>query len=370
MRFHPGAGTKESIAKPDGTVSSTDVVVRFAFSVGTSRPNSWRCFESTTVGLISACAQATLVKTSAATVARAPVTRRRFMCIVPSGRAAASPPPRSGRERGRRPAGEVETWESRAKGRLGAGERPEGRPKPRARSCPQRLEGSPHPAQEVARGGLGRGGEERERAEDRQRVAVDRPDQAVQPVEAEARPPVQVRLERREGERGGDEEPERSAEDMKRAERRRLAGASRQEVALADGYGRDPEHGRRGGGRARQCHDSGYDESRPAGLALELVPVDRRMLRARVCERARGEDDEPGDRKPGQPAAHRTRSVKGAVRIFPFAWNWRKSRQVPGSGTSTTTFRRPGLDERPTARAPPRIDVQPVAAGLHTCGWK
>src|SRR5437588_10058792 len=90
MRFHPGAGTKESIAKPDGTVSSTDVVVRFAFSVGTSRPNSWRCFESTTVGLISACAQATLVKTSAATVARAPVTRRRFMCIVPSGRAAAS----------------------------------------------------------------------------------------------------------------------------------------------------------------------------------------------------------------------------------------------------------------------------------------
>src|SRR5205085_3831094 len=90
MRFHPGAGTKESIAKPDGTVSSTDVVVRFAFSVGTSRPNSWRCFESTTVGLISACAQATLVKTSAATVARAPVTRRRFMCIVPSGRAAAT----------------------------------------------------------------------------------------------------------------------------------------------------------------------------------------------------------------------------------------------------------------------------------------
>src|SRR5438309_832207 len=234
MRFHPGAGTKESIAKPDGTVSSTDVVVRFAFSVGTSRPNSWRCFESTTVGLISACAQATLVKTSAATVARAPVTRRRFMCIVPSGRAAASPPPRSGRERGRRPAG---------------------------------------------------------------------------------------------------------------------------------GSGSDQEHGRRAGGRARQCHDGGYDEARPADLALELVPDDRRMRRERVRERARGEDDERGDRKPVQSAAHRTRSVKGAVRIFPFAWNWRKSRQIPGSGTSTTTFRRPGLDERPTARAPPRIDVQPVAAG-------
>src|SRR5205085_5438644 len=102
VRFQPGAGTNESIAKPDGTVSSTDVVVAFSFSVGTSRPNSWRCFESTTAGLISACAQAALVKTSAAAVASTLATRRRFMCVVPSVGAAAGPPPGSGRKRGRR----------------------------------------------------------------------------------------------------------------------------------------------------------------------------------------------------------------------------------------------------------------------------
>src|SRR5581483_2516086 len=65
-----------------------------------------------------------------------------------------------------------------------------------------------------------------------------------------------------------------------------------------------------------------------------------------------------------------TRSVKGADRIFPPAFNCRNSCQVPESGRSTPTVMWPGVAELPTTLLPAIKLVQPPAPGLHTCVWK
>src|SRR5205823_753493 len=69
----------------------------------------------------------------------------------------------------------------------------------------------------------------------------------------------------------------------------------------------------------------------------------------RYRERCRG-DERDGERPP-----HRTRNVNGAVITCPPTRNCRNSRHVPGTGTSTPTFRWPGVAELPVTRAPPRM---------------
>src|SRR3954470_9298711 len=64
-RCQPELGTNESMPKPLGGVSSTVVVVRPSFSVGTASVKSWVVVETATGGLISACADAPAAATSA-----------------------------------------------------------------------------------------------------------------------------------------------------------------------------------------------------------------------------------------------------------------------------------------------------------------
>src|SRR5215831_2644989 len=63
-RAQPGAGAKESIAKPEGGVNSIVVVFEFASSVGTASVKSWSSFASATGGLTSACAKAPAARIS------------------------------------------------------------------------------------------------------------------------------------------------------------------------------------------------------------------------------------------------------------------------------------------------------------------
>ena len=58
LRFQPGDGTKESIAKPGGSVSSIFVVVASSFSVGTASVKTCPCLRLDTGGLTRACAEA------------------------------------------------------------------------------------------------------------------------------------------------------------------------------------------------------------------------------------------------------------------------------------------------------------------------
>ena len=86
--------------------------------------------------------------------------------------------------------------------------------------------------------------------------------------------------------------------------------------------------------------------------------------RERVGEPARGEHEQRDRAEPEEAArSHRTRSVKGAVDDAAAVWNWRKSRQVPATGSSTPTFSWPGPAGRPTTFAPPRMLVQPGVDG-------
>src|SRR5438045_3250063 len=70
--FHgDGAGSNESIPKPEGTVSSIFVVVEPSFSVGTESVNCCSCFASAIGGLTIACADAPAANASAAAAASA-----------------------------------------------------------------------------------------------------------------------------------------------------------------------------------------------------------------------------------------------------------------------------------------------------------
>ena len=86
-RFQPTAGTNESMPKPLGGVSSTFVVVRPSFSVGTASVNSCAVFDFVTGGLISACARADEANASPVRPAAAPAsararTRLQFMVVL------------------------------------------------------------------------------------------------------------------------------------------------------------------------------------------------------------------------------------------------------------------------------------------------
>ena len=56
--------------------------------------------------------------------------------------------------------------------------------------------------------------------------------------------------------------------------------------------------------------------------------------------------------------------------MCPFTWHWRKSRQVPATGTRTPTVSLPGVVELPVTFVAPSALVQPTAPALQTWVWK
>src|SRR5262245_61770896 len=220
------------------------------------------------------------------------------------------------------------------------------------------------PGEQMARR-LRQGGRyERERGQERDRVPVHRPDEARETVEAEPRPPVQVRLEGRERERARDVEGD-GAEGQPPEPQPRRDALRAEPGALAHAEGRQPDdedrHRRRNAER-----DQGHgDEAGAARRALEHPR--ERAGRDRVSERASTEHEQRDHGGPEQePGLHRTFSVNGADITRPRSRNWRKSRQVPAIGSSTPTLSFPGPSGRPTTVAPPRTLVQPGVSGPQT----
>ncbi len=134
-----------------------------------------------------------------------------------------------------------------------------------------------------------RDGDECESAEQRKRVPVNRPEQAVKPVEAEPLLDVDRRLDGGEHERGDDEEGRPAQEHRQQAQVRRLAASGSQAMAFAYPERREPQHGSREHGRERE-HDGGdHDRSRAArDLPEGLGP---RVGRERIRKRAGDEHD-------------------------------------------------------------------------------
>src|SRR5665647_3138537 len=82
VRFQPGDGTNESIAKPEGGASSTVVVVAPSFSVGTASVNTCPALASTTGGLTCAWANAAPLAASAGSTASANTVMRLQVVIA------------------------------------------------------------------------------------------------------------------------------------------------------------------------------------------------------------------------------------------------------------------------------------------------
>src|SRR5439155_4788592 len=188
------------------------------------------------------------------------------------------------------------------------------------------------------------------------------------PVVAEPGAPVQVRLEHREPERARRVEADGVDGESAQTEPGRHP-VRPQPCALAHSERREPENGHRDRGRKRECYQRDEHERRAARGGLEPI-----RERARLCERiGQPTGDEHQQRhgaRPGESAFHLTCSVNGAVRIRPRSWNWRKSRQVPATGSSTPTLSFPGPAGRPTTLAPPKMLVQPGVFGPQTWVWK
>ena len=62
--------------------------------------------------------------------------------------------------------------------------------------------------------------------------------------------------------------------------------------------------------------------------------------------------------------------MNGAVITRPSTRDWRNSRQVPASGTSTPTVSFPGVVDVPVTFVPPSALVHADAPGAQTCVWK
>src|SRR6185437_4762938 len=80
VRFQPGVGKNESMVKPFGGVSSTDVVVTFSFSVGTASVKTCSSSASAAGGLTSACAAAPAAATSAPSATSTQSAMQCLMC--------------------------------------------------------------------------------------------------------------------------------------------------------------------------------------------------------------------------------------------------------------------------------------------------
>src|SRR3954449_844831 len=222
VRFQPGEGSNESIAKPSGTVSSISVVVAPSSSVGTERVNCCSTFAFAMGGLMIACAEAALASTSVSAAAPA-AARANLIGLLPFAWSGLRPRGAAARANGPAPraatgqASKVLRRRRRPAARAGGGAargRPRGPRRARARP-PRRAPPRRGPAPRAAGSRSGAPGRprlgercrgERQRREQRDRVPVHRPDQAREPVEADPGAPVQVRLEHGEREAAGEGE--------------------------------------------------------------------------------------------------------------------------------------------------------------------
>src|SRR5205823_2223555 len=145
-----------------------------------------------------------------------------------------------------------------------------------------------------------------------------------------------------------------------RLEQGTLANAERGEPADRDGDAPGQ----------RQRHEREHRQTGSAGLLLQQASGRARGYG--VAEPTGDQDDEPGAGPLNgcpQPS-HPTVSVKGAVNTRPSTLHWRKSRQVPPTGSSTPTRRCPGLVTVPVTRVGPSTLVQPLTPAAQTCVWK
>ena len=226
----------------------------------------------------------------------------------------------------------------------------------------------PHPGEQVLAGLCEGGGGERERGQQRDRVAVHRPDQAREAVEADPGSPVQVRLEHGKGERAGERRARpRAARAGAGATSARLARAA---GARARGRRARPAR-RRASSRARSAR--ARPASRPRGSGRRpSARAHGRAGSARGRKRASARSGRAGPRRPatagGALSSHAQRKGSGddAAAVTEL------EEEAPGSGdgSSTPTFSFPGPAGRPTTFAPPKMLVQPGVEGPQTCVWK
>ena len=285
-------------------MSSIFVVVAPSSSVGTARLKTWPVFERTTGGLTCAWADALAATTSAGSGGGQPdgdepppramaVHSMDLLSQVVYRPAAGNGPTvhlGGARERSDERAAVATQRRPWSKAGSSGGEPAGSEASSRASVRPSQREHVP------ARGDDGRG-EEREREQDRHGVGVRGPDEAVQPVPAEARAPVDRRLEEREGEAGRDPERERADGEPHEPQPRALEHRpGLEQPALADRERRERDH--RSADREREPErDSGHDEQPgPAGLPLEL---DGEWARRELVDDPAGrEHDERADGEP------------------------------------------------------------------------
>ena len=213
-------------------------------------------------------------------------------------------------------------------------------------------------------------GDERERRENRNSIPVHRADEAVDPVVAEAGPPVEVRLERIERGAARGEQQQRRRRHPPPADRSRR-GSPCHQVPLADAERNQPDDS--GGERKRdgERDESRNDETRSSHRVLERRADEGRPRGELVGNGARTKHDHRARSSPQErPSRHRTRSVNGAVRTLPPTLHCRNSRHVPGCGSKTPTLNLPGVDECPLIRTPPKDPAHAGVRAPHTCVWK
>ena len=179
-------------------------------------------------------------------------------------------------------------------------------------------------------------------------------------MEAEPGAPVQVRLEQREREASC-----ASVEDDG-AQREPAQAQPRRDRAPAAGVRARARRARRARRRAPTEH--GASPSETSVTTTRLGPPASASSTAwragsalqRVGEPARDRDEQRDDGRATRGSAlsshlQRKRRRHDAAAI----WNWRKSRQVPATGSSTPTCSLPGPAGRPVTFAPPKTLVQP-----------
>ncbi len=221
-----------------------------------------------------------------------------------------------------------------------------GRGRARRSEEPRRKLGEepPRPGEQVLDRAVNGDGQQRERCQDRDRVTVDRPDEAVDPVPAEALAPVDVRLEHRERERGHEEERCRTGGQHAGPE----PGRRHEPPALelkpdAHGAHGKRKHRRGENGSSRQDSQERHGQVRPERAVVGELGKEHGLRREGVDERPRREDDGNRDERPDpEPQPHRTWSTKGAVSTLPSTFPWRNNRHLPGSGDEHADLQLPG----------------------------
>ena len=175
---------------------------------------------------------------------------------------------------------------------------------------------------------------------------------------------MEIGLDEPAGERRDDREHERGADSPSDPERshRRDERAPFQQRAFAHGNGSKPADCDREGGPERERDERQHRQGGPTRPVLEQSRG--RARREGIGDGAREQDDQRSSTGPAhgseRATAHRTFSVKGAVRTWPSTLHCRKSRHVPGTGSRTPTRSCPGRVALPVTRVGPSTLVQPV----------